>query len=191
MWPLRGRGIDLVMALNRSKGQSPHLRAQAGLEVLLKLIAEADILVNNFEARHSRGNRLSDRALRRSIRAWSSFHIWLRSCRPLCKTGLFRFDCAGDERLHDWFADRRIRARRLLCRRLLSRSSCLYWCSPCTGGAAAQCDETTSLHSPSWATGIVSQRLGKENSYASPAGLFATKDGYVQLSASSNALFLD
>lgn len=195
------------MALKRSKrGIVLDLRAQAGIEVLLKLLAEADILIENFRPGTLAQMGLCDQTLQMLNPRLITVSIsGFGQDGPYANRGGFDSIAqamSGLQSVTGLPANEPVRADYYVA----DYSAALHACIGAllalvarqrTGvGQRVDIALTESLLSMSstvipgyQAAHVVPERLGNGSAHASPAGLFATKDGYVQLAASSNALF--
>jgi crotonobetainyl-CoA:carnitine CoA-transferase CaiB-like acyl-CoA transferase len=195
------------MALNRSKrGIVVDLRTEAGIEVLLKLVEEADILIENFRPGTLERMGLSDDALERLNPRLITVSIsGFGPDGPYASRGCFDSIAqamSGLQSVTGLPNGDPVRAGYYVA----DYSGALHACIGAllavmarehTGvGQRVDIALTESLLSMSstlipgcQAAGFVPQRLGNGSAHTSPSGLFATKDGYVQLAAATDAQF--
>jgi crotonobetainyl-CoA:carnitine CoA-transferase CaiB-like acyl-CoA transferase len=195
------------MALNRSKrGIVIDTRTQAGIEVLKKLIAEADIFVENFRPGTLAEMGLDDGVLQTlNPRLITVSVSGFGSDGPYASRGCFDSIAQAMSGLHSVTGvpdGEPVRAGFYVADYAAALHACigtlLALVTRQHTGVGQRVDialtesllSLTSTLIPGFqGAGVAPDRLGNGSAHSSPAGLFATQDGYVQMSASSNALF--
>lgn len=194
------------MALNRSKrGIVVDLRTAAGIEALSRLVAEADVLVENFRPGTLAEIGLGDQALQQLNPRLITVSIsGFGPSGPYANRGCFDSIAQAMSGLQSvtGFPDEPVRAGYYVADYSAALHACIGTLLALvtrqhTGvGQRVDIALTESLLSLSstlipgyQADGTVPKRVGNGSTHTSPTGLFATKDGHVQLAASSNALF--
>lgn len=195
------------MALNRSKrGIVVDLRTAAGMEVLKRLIAEADVLVENFRPGTLAEMGLGDQVLQGlNPRLITVSVSGFGPEGPYSRRGCFDSIAQAMSGLHSVTGlpdGEPVRAGYYVADYAAALHACIGTLLALvtrqhTGvGQRVDIALTESLLSLSstlipgyQAARVAPERLGNGSAHASPAGLFSTKDGHVQLAASSNALF--
>jgi crotonobetainyl-CoA:carnitine CoA-transferase CaiB-like acyl-CoA transferase len=195
------------MALNRSKrGMVVDTRTPAGMEVLKRLIAEADVFVENYRPGTLAGMGLDDSVLHQlNPRLITVSVSGFGPDGPYANRGCFDSIAQAMSGLHSVTGvpgGEPMRAGYYVADYAAALHACigtlLALVTRQHTGVGQRVDialtesllSMTSTLIPGFqGAGVVPERLGNGSSHTSPAGLFLTKDGHVQMSASSTAMF--